>query len=82
MLKQEKQTIELIGTKMAAKEIIKQLLDIVKAAEWTESYPRGNRICEWCATEKDGWSHDQTEHHENCEFVVLVAKAEKWLEEN
>lgn len=63
---------------MNEKELIAKLLGMVKANEWQTHHAAENTYCPYCVSVGDEWD-DQTEHHEGCEFVAIVAEAEKYL---
>lgn len=60
------------------KELIAKLLEMVKSNEWQTRHAAENKYCPYCANDNDAWD-DQREHHAGCQFVAIVAEAEKFL---
>jgi hypothetical protein len=56
--------------------LVKHLLDMVKANEWQTRHAAENTYCPYCNNDSDAWE-DQKEHHDGCQFVMVVNAVHK-----
>lgn len=61
---------------MSQQEIINWLIANAKGGEWATRHAAENSYCPYCSNDDDLWT-DQKEHHTGCEYVRMMAEAEK-----